>query len=101
LSSSCTTLAIDPHRALVRAQLAADQLEDGALAGAADAEDANHLAARHGKLHALEHLIAAIGKVQVFDLDEILGFAAHWSTLVAPDMEFHILAGEGDRLRHA
>src|SRR6185503_17444981 len=62
-------LAFDLDRALLGTQLAADQLEQRRLAGAAAAEDRDHFAARDVERQAAQNLQVAVGEMQVADLD--------------------------------
>src|SRR6185503_3146277 len=65
-------LALDPDRALLGTQLAADQLEQRRFSGAAAAEDRDHFAARDAERKAAQNLQVAVGEMQVADLDRRL-----------------------------
>jgi hypothetical protein len=61
-------LSEHPHRARQRTQLAADDLQQGRLAGTAGPHDRGHLARRDDEVDAIEDQPLAMGKPQVPNL---------------------------------
>jgi len=55
--------------------LAADQAQQGGLAAAAGAEQADHAAARNAQVETLEEFAFAVGETQILDIDQ--GFGGH------------------------
>ena len=64
--------ALDADLAAVVAFQPVDTAQDGRLAGAGGADDADHLALLHGRRDALEHLVLAKALVDVGQLDHFL-----------------------------
>ena len=67
-------LAIEQDLARVRLLQQVDTAQEGALARAAGADDADHVARLGRQGHTLEHFIAAVALVQILNFEFVHGF---------------------------
>src|SRR3990167_3551075 len=78
---------VDPHLALARPELRADQAQQRGLATAGRPHDAGDLAARDANVYVFENVALAALKTEFFQLDRVLLLGTHLDSLDAASLK--------------